>query len=75
MEGIIDRIEGKYLVVELENGELLDILMPEELKGIAEAGQMIHLDEKGNIEIDFEKTEVIREEQEDYFEDYFEKDE
>ena len=53
MKGIIDRIEGEYAVVELDNGEIKDIhkkLLPEDAK----EGMVIKIDHI--IEIDYDET-------------------
>lgn len=53
MKGVVDRIEGKFLVVELEDGNMLDI--PVEKAQNAKEGDVI-LIEGDSIRVDAEDT-------------------
>lgn len=53
MKGVVDRIEGKFLVVELEDGNMLDI--PVEKASNAKEGDVI-LIEGDSIRVDAEDT-------------------
>ena len=53
MKGIIDRFEGKYAVVELEDGKMINIDKAQLPVGSKE-GMVIHISE--NITIDIEET-------------------
>lgn len=52
MKGIVDRIEGEFLVVELENGDMIDIPIEKVLK--AKEGDVLLIAEE--ITIDEEET-------------------
>ena len=69
MKGIIDRFEGSFAVVELENGEMKNIkreLVPMEAK----EGDILIIGE--NITIDHEETEKRRKDIEKLTEDMWE---
>jgi hypothetical protein len=59
MRGIIDRFEGKYAVVELQDGNLINIDKARLPVG-AKEGMVIHISE--NITIDIEETKKRKEE-------------
>lgn len=70
MFGVIDRIEGRYAVVELENGNMMNIelkTMPKEAK----EGHIIKIEDK-KITIDYKKTDKTKEEIEKLMKDIFE---
>ena len=69
MKGIVDRIEGDFLVVELENGDMLDIAIERALK--AKEGDVI-LIEEDHITIDDEETIKRRENIKNLFDDLME---
>ena len=63
MQITVDRIEGEYLVVELENGSIVDI--PKELVPDAKEGDII------DIYINKEETENRKEEVKKLMDDLF----
>lgn len=64
MEVIVNRIEGNYLILELENGNVIDV--PKELIPEAKEGDII------TIVIDQEKTKRKKEEIENLVNSVFE---
>jgi len=54
MKGIVDRFEGEYAVIELEDQKLMNLLIKDLPKDIKE-GQTIEIDGK-NIIIDYDET-------------------
>lgn len=64
MEVIVNRIEGNYLILELENGNVIDV--PKELIPEAKEGDIV------NITIDKEKTKRKKEEIEHLINSIFE---
>lgn len=64
MEVIVNRIEGNYLILELENGNVIDV--PKELIPEAKEGDIV------NITIDKEKTKRKKEEIENLINSVFE---
>ncbi len=66
MRGIIDRFEGKYAVVELQHGEMINIDKMELPIGVEE-GMVIQISE--SITIDIEETKKRKEEIEKLTED------
>lgn len=61
MKGVIDRFEGDYAVVELEDGKMKDIkksLIPDDAK----EGDILIINEKGINKIDKEETHKRKEE-------------
>ena len=70
MKGIIDRFEGKYAVVELEDGKIINIDKIQLPIGIQE-GMVIHISESITIDIDETKKrkEVIQKLTEDLWEE------
>ncbi|MDI3545153.1 MAG: hypothetical protein PWP68_570 [Rikenellaceae bacterium] len=70
MKGVIDRFEGDYAVVELEDGKMKDIkksLFPDNAK----EGDVIIINEKG-IKIDIEETHKRKEEINSLMDELFE---
>jgi hypothetical protein len=59
MRGIIDRFEGMYAVVELQDGKMINIDKVQ-LPVDAKEGMVIHISE--NITIDIEETKKRKEE-------------
>ena len=66
MKGIIDRFEGKYAVVELEDGKMINIDKIQLPIGVEE-GMVIHISE--SITIDIDETKKRKEEIEKLTED------
>lgn len=64
MEVIVNRIEGDYLVLELPNGNILDV--PKELIPEAKEGDII------TISIDKEKTNTRKKEMQELVDSVFE---
>lgn len=64
MEVIVNRIEGNYLVLELENGNVVDV--PKELIPEAKEGNIV------NIIIDKEKTDTRRKKMQELVDSVFE---
>jgi len=54
MKGIVDRFEGEYAVIELEDQKLMNLLIKDLPKDIKD-GQTIEIDGK-NIIIDYDET-------------------
>ena len=69
MRGIIDRFEGEYAVVELQDGKLINIDKVKLPKGIEE-GMVIHILE--SITIDIDETKKRKAEIEKLTEDLWE---
>lgn len=69
MRGIIDRFEGQYAVVELQDGKVINIDKMKLPKGIEE-GMVIHISE--SITIDIDETKKRKAEIEKLTEDLWE---
>lgn len=69
MKGIVDRIEGEFLVVELENEEMIDI--PRKKARHAKEGDALII-EGDTIRIDSEETKRRAEHIRDLFDDLLE---
>lgn len=54
MQGIIDRFEGSFVIVEMENGKMINIER-NKIPKKAKEGNVIVI-ENGNIYIDYDKT-------------------
>lgn len=55
-KGAIDRFEGDWAVVELENGEIVDMPMGV-LPPDVEEGSIIYIDEDGRINVSLQETD------------------
>jgi hypothetical protein len=69
MKGIIDRFEGKYAVVEVEGGRMIDVDKSQLPLG-AKEGMVIQISE--SITIDIEETKKRKEEIEELTKDLWE---
>jgi hypothetical protein len=69
MKGIIDRFEGKYAVVEVEGGRMIDVDKSQLPIG-AKEGMVIQISE--SITIDIEETKKRKEEIEELTKDLWE---
>jgi Tfp pilus assembly protein PilP len=69
MKGIIDRFEGKYAVIELQDGQMLNI-DKETLPVGSKEGMVIHISE--NSTIDIAETKKRKEEIEELTKDLWE---
>lgn len=69
MKGIIDRFEGKYAVVEVEGGRMIDVDKSQLPPGSKE-GMVIQISE--SITIDIEETKKRKEEIEELTKDFWE---
>ena len=69
MKGIIDRFEGKYAVIEIQDGQMINI-DKEQLPRGSKEGMVIHISE--SITIDIEETRKRKEEIEKLTEDLWE---
>ncbi|NLN41881.1 MAG: DUF3006 domain-containing protein [Clostridiales bacterium] len=54
-KGVIDRFEGEWAIVEMDDGQFIDIPM-ETLPPDAKEGNVIYIDEDGRISILAEET-------------------
>ena len=57
MQGIVDRIEGDFAIVELEESVFTEISV-DELPRIPQEGDLIDLDSKQIIQSDFNKDDL-----------------
>lgn len=70
MKGIVDRFEGNYAVIELENGRMVNVDTGQIVEGVEE-GDCVRLD--GSIwVVDLEETKSRKSEIEKLMEDVFE---
>ncbi|MFD3155391.1 DUF3006 domain-containing protein [Haloimpatiens sp. FM7330] len=57
MKGVIDRFEGQYVVIEKDNGDIIDICK-DEIPQDAKEGDVLNID--STITIDYEETKEKR---------------
>lgn len=71
MKGIVDRFEGNFVVIELENLDTMDIpidLCPPNIQ----VGQAVFFDTANRVHIDHDRTKQLQKEEASFFDDFFE---
>lgn len=70
-KGIIDRFEGEWAIVEMDDGEFLDIPV-ETLPPEAEEGNVIYIDSDGKVIVSIQETYQRRKKIQDLMNKLFE---